>query len=279
MGADKDHIGMIFRNQWPGHRLGSVHWQVDANTYLPRLSSGIGLLYSHAGNIQGGFSETVYSLQLSYRVIMFDDHFLCLSGSLNYQKTEADINNFHYQFDTRSDYTILPEVIAGKTSLTGSFGILFQETTNKFYGGISLRDVNFTDLSYEADNYILKAPVLSVQGMGRIPLSRSKTLFLFGCFEQSGKISYSAATGPLQLKPVTASLFFQTNIFIDRKHTLGIGYKYFFGNYGSLNYRYGYMFGKHKKIGVGYSYDVKPYIQFDKLHFWSSHELYCKWTF
>lgn len=279
-GADKDHAGIIFRNQWPGYRLGSRMIQVDANVFIPRFSSGVGLMMNDQEYIQGGYSSRTYSFQYAYRVIMLDDYFLCLGAGLNYTDSKFDLNNFHYLFSPKTNYPILPSVDVNSIVLTGSFGLIFMKTDSDFYGGISIRDYGIKEFDVMPDApSINKNPTISFQAMKRLALSRKEMFFLFASYEKTGAINGWQWTGEQVIQPSMSYLHFQVNYLHNRKYFIGLGYKAFFKNYGTINYRFSVMPGKKRLNAIGYSYDIKPFIQNDKIQSYSSHEIYYKRTF
>lgn len=279
-GVDKNHAGIIFRNQWPGYRLGSNLLQVDANLFAPRFSSGLGIMYKRLEYNQGGYLGSDVSLQYAYRVIMFDDFFLCAAAGISLSQMNIDVSNFDYKMQPKYDFTDSVSYFISDKSVTGNYGIIFQQTNNGFYGGISIRDHRLQNSEVRNDGMeLIKMPTVSVQGMYRFPVSRGKFLFAFVNYEKTGKIELKNDTSAKLIQPSLNYIAVQLNYFFDKKYIIGVGYKSFLKNYYLINYRASVMFGNRKQNTTGYSYDIKPYIKNDKIQSWSSHEIYYKRTF
>jgi hypothetical protein len=251
--------------------------EISFNLFSNRFNSSIGVLVNQHSYHQGGFESRQASIQYGYRVLFLEKFFWNIGVGLSYQDLSADLNNFHYEFAPKFSYTLVPPEIINSESVKASYGIILHQAQNKFYVGFSFRDQHLTSLNKTSEKYIRRDPTFSFQGMYSLPITRKMSLFAFASYERIGKLR-SFQDSEKTLQEEFSYLFLQANL-VTRKMILGTGYKIFFSNYGSMHFRLGILPGKKKRTTIGYSYDMKPFIQYDRIHIIPSHEFYIKRKF
>lgn len=275
--VDRDQLSMIFRDQWPGYKQQSLLGEFSVNRFSTRFSSSIGLFGSYKNFNQESSDIKNAGLQYGYRVYFLNSVFLNFGLGVTASEMNVDINNVHYKYDPKASYTYVPGPMIQNRALRLSYGLIIQEESNGFYGGISVRDhAVYTMLDGIDAITVEQNPTLSLQGMYRVPITRKALFFAFGSYEKTGKLTTTNLGKETILQPSFHYMFLQGNFYHSEIGSFGIGYKAYFGNYGSTHLRYSLVLGPGGFFTLGYSHDAKPYIQYDRIRLKTSHEVSIK---
>ncbi len=273
---DRDQAALSGRSQWPDHRLGSLSAAFNINRHFPKLNSGFGLSSYHSKNNSGLGRTSSVGLQYGYRLMFLDDHYICFGGGLGLGSTQTDINNYDLRYSAKANTIQQPSLVLKTNSINGSFGIIFTEMFSRYYGGFSFRNVQLYSFGNDLNGILKQGRTFSMHGMYRMPIDRRSFLLFFLSYERTGSTQCITEQGTQVLQAKHSLIFSQANVYVHKVGVFGIGYKYYAGNYGSLNCRLGISPFKEKKVHIGYSFDVKPYISGDRIQANCSHELYIK---
>lgn len=277
---NKDQVSLISRNEWPGYKLGSVSSEFAINKFAERLNSSFGIVTHYAFGTQGSSSRFSQQVQYAYRLLFLDDKYLNFGIGMTHEQTAIDVNNFYYKFEPKRDYPASPENIIQSEKINLSAGFIYQSTDPQRYIGFSIRDRTLTDLAATGSRTLHSSPTYSLHSMTMLPFDR-ETQIIFSLFaEHTGKLSFDIQdTGRTVLHPAYNYFMGQINFYRHKAGIIGLGYKYFSQNYGAFTFRIACFPTFGIPLFIGYGFDTKPYIQYDKIHFYSSHEFYLKFNF
>lgn len=271
---DKEQFSYLFRDQWPGYRLGKNNQAITFNKHIARLNSSFGLTYEKTKYHQIDHQTQRYGLQYAYRVLFMSKYILNFGATVLRNEQETDVTNYDYKFEPKKTYENLEKTFASKNSFQLNYGFIFQEKTNQFSAGFCYQ-MNSLNYGVKESNLTLhQGDSWKIHSMFRFE-SLDGYFFLSGIVEHVNASSVDGATEKM-LTPEGTNFQLQANLHFTQKLNLGLGYKHFEGNYGVPFYRLSISPDKNRVITFGYSYDVLPYIQYDRLNFYSSHELYIK---
>jgi type IX secretion system PorP/SprF family membrane protein len=279
---EKDYVSLIGRNQWPGYAQSATMSTFAFNKSFSRINSSFGLVADGMQYNHGSYSRKSLGLQYAYKVMFLEEYLLDFGASVQYRQEDVVLNRFNDGFFPKGPADTLPALESKGQGFYLNYGCIFQPYHNRWYIGLSVRDQLLRKIS---PGDFARKPVLSVQLMKALPVTRYSSVFCFLGLEHNGKMAF--AQGPVNGSGKSFyTLFFQANYLVNDKYSIGIGYKYFTGRYGSLHYRIGYTTGSFKnysaknnrhRFTIGLGYDVKPYIQNDHIHSFSSYEIFLKY--
>ncbi len=271
---DRDQASYISRYQWPSYQDGSEMQQFGINKFIYSINSGFGLIGEKISYRNKAYESKNLGLQYGYRIIFLDDFVFGFGASFSLENTTTDINNFRYRYEPKVSFTEKEVVTHSGNYGKMTAGIIFQEKSNKYCFGLSLKNKEIYSRNDESMGRLYRSPTLIIHASKRFDFDYDY-LFLSVNYERAGKYYFKNGADSLLQNSYNYFLF-QTNLIIFKKINLGLGYKIFEGNYGSPHFRIGYSPHVNRVITFGYSYDVLPYIQNDKIHGNSSHEFYLK---
>jgi type IX secretion system PorP/SprF family membrane protein len=276
--VDRNQLSVIGRSQWPGLHNGMVTSTLTFNNFFQHINTGIGLIAQYNyGTQNNNFSKTA-GLQYAYRILFLEQYYLCAGLSATYTQSQVNMNDLHPGFEPKALYPPLPpHTISSETTQLG-YGVAVYNSDTRNYAGFSVRDQPVNVLQAPTCR-IYNRPTYSLHGMHQLPVTRESMLMLFGEISRNGSLVYLGESGKQTLASPYMYFFLQGNFYHRDWGVLGVGYKYFSGHYGMFNFRVCPFAGKLKAFTIGYSYDTKPYIQYDKIHFVSSHEVWLKIKF
>ena len=276
----KDQLALITRNQWPGNKLGSLTNELTYNKFFERINSSFGIISNYNLNHQGLYNSLSEGIQYGYRVFFMERAYLCAGVGITHQRTELDLNNFHYLYEPKRNYLALPEKNIKNESMNTSYGIFLHDWSENQYIGFSVKDQPLTQLKNSGTGNLRTDASFSLQAMKGIPITRTTLLITLLELERSGKTTYTIQdTGTTVLQPASYYFSLQENIYLNKTFMLGFGYKYFSKNYGCFNTRLNFFSLGGLPLLLGFSFDTKPYIQYDKIKFNCSYEFYIKYNF
>jgi type IX secretion system PorP/SprF family membrane protein len=275
--SDRNQFSTICRQQWPGNKLQCTMGQFSINGFSKRMNSGFGISSSYTSFNQQHSAISTASFLYSYRVLFMNNLFIHAGFGASLRNMNMDITNFYFLYDPKRNYVNAPVTLIQTNAITLSGGLIVQERYGKYYAGMSLRDREIHTFVKGYDAMILKKnPTFSVQGMYNHILTRKLNLVLTGFYEILGQVKTINNGTETILQPTTHVAALQANTYNPDIGIIGVSYKYFFGNYGSIGFRYARLFGKEKRLTIGYCYEPQMYIQYDKIRFAHSNEIYLK---
>lgn len=272
---------MIGRWQWPGYAQSATMGSFAFSKSIDRIYSGIGLTVNELRYNNNGLHKQNIGLQYGYRVVVLDNYLLSIGAGLYLQQDKIEMPVFDDGFSPKKiSNAHLLTVNEGK-NLYASYGLIVQPfSATTWYAGFSVR--NQLIQSLKDQNNLKRGPAFSVQLMKALPMTRRSSTFLFLSYEYNTPLQNDTQN----IRPSFSMLMAQVNFLYDDKYSVGLGYKSFMGNYGLLHYRLGYTTGHNSRhhhgasrhrVTIGLSYDIKPYIQHDHIHSFSSYEMFIKY--
>ncbi len=273
---EKDNAAIISRLQWPNDPLGSFTSAFSLNGFNDKINSSFGLSGSYELNLADRGRRYEGGLHYGYRVLVLESGYLCLGLSANYSDLICDVDAFTTSFDPKAnDLPVLPDNKKG-SSLSASGGILFHTMENR-YIGFSMRDIELYKISADTGGEFRRGRTFSFQARTQWNISRQAAVLPYFMYEHYGQLSFDHNSGASQVVIKPYSLYFlQLNLYQHKTIVIGVGYKFYPRNYGSTNYRIAFFPGSERAM-LGYSFDTKPFIQNDKIHWISSHEISFKY--
>ncbi len=261
--VDKNQVSILGRSQWRNHPNGALMGSLSANFFFPKHSHSLGVFSDANSSWNNTFNQWSAGLRWGYRVLFLEKYYLCAGIGVRYTDLNMPV---YYLYDAIGpDFapTPLPQ---GKRSITTDYGLMFHATTGR-YLGLSLKDVLIPVLEDDSSSIFAPGKTLGIQALHNINVSREAKLMFFLGIDRGGSIE--GVRGNFTLWQLQMN-YYQHNAFV-----LGMGYKRVGMHYGMMNYRFALLPWKGK-VMIGYSFDSKPYINNNKIHWNSSHEIMLK---
>jgi hypothetical protein len=276
--VDRDQFSVLGRNQWPGLKNGMAGSVYAFNKFFARINSSIGVYGKYAYGTQSAHQFRSEGIQYSWRIMLLERYFICTGIGVEHSTSTIDLNDIHPLFEPKAIYPVLPQRLVNSETFSTSYGLAFYDLDMRNYVGFSIRQQPLKLLNEKSSAFAEDLPSFSLHGLYHKPITREATLMLFAEIARTGGTQYVAEGGAAAtLIPSSMYYFIQANIFKRNAGVIGFGYKYFSKNYGCLNFRV--IPWANLTFALGYSFDAKPYIQYDKIHFIASHELLLKIRF
>ncbi|MCC7303209.1 MAG: type IX secretion system membrane protein PorP/SprF [Bacteroidia bacterium] len=262
IGPDRGQFSLIARSQWRNHPMHANLGSLSVNLYSSRINQALGFFAEYKDGFDTQNTAST-GLRWAYRVVFLDKMYLCAGAGLKY--TKLDLAYPYPTFTASPEFAPWPYPLH-RQYLSSDFGITLYGQAGK-YAGFSLRDIHWKVLDSDTLTELSPGKTWSVHGLYHFAVTRASQVLLFASFDRGFEIRESNATYSL--------VQFQANYYIHKKIVAGLGYKRVGPYYGHMTWRAGFfLFGEQALIS--YSYDMKPYILNNKIHWNPSHELLLK---
>lgn len=272
-------IGLATRLQWPGTAFFSSASTLFYNPYFERIHSGLSFNLTYKRHDDTKLENKSASVRYAYKIIFLERFYWCIGAGLNYENEVIDVHNYHVKYEPKKSFPVMPSNRLGTENINADIGLLFLDPIGNQFIGVSYRRIPVYDLSNPVmPGQIINSEQLSVHGRGKYTVTRSSLLLLYLSYEYTGKTEkFMLKDSPREtVIPAFSTFAAGLSYFFDKNKLIGIGYKLFPGNYGSFNYNF-VLAPKGTRMSIGYSFDTKVYIQYDKIHFNNSHEFFVKY--
>jgi type IX secretion system PorP/SprF family membrane protein len=266
-------IGLASRLQWPGTEFFSSTNTLFYNHYFPKIHSGLGVNLGYTAYNHNKFASRTAAIRYAYKILFLERFYLCAGLGVNYENEKIDVNNYRIKYEPKKNFAESPSRFWYSENITGEAGLLFLDPSTNQFAGVSFKTISLYNLDTSKYNSFEPAGHISVHGRGRYLVTRKTMLLIYLNYEHTWETSFNNLGKTI---PAYSGYMANLSFFFDRNKLIGVGYKYFPDNYGSLNYHFAYA-PANTRITLGYSFDTKAYIQYDKIHFNNSHEFFLKY--